>query len=814
MFDTLKLQAYKLQPNLNIELYRYTYPQQWIKSFQKVSFQLNKEKKHMPFKHIKEFLFSWDPDIVYVNDLTNTFRDDTWILSRKPIDETMIIAIFKICLNVTIEKILNLNSREVFTKWFEGLESVDKLERCNQLISLINENGEIHENNMAFEILPRLVYRELKDSPLKVQEKKIPFFVTSEGLLSQPDQLFYEYKNKKYYYSVKIVAQIQTTPHTRMPMLQFKFSISRWMRNTLPIMKDTSNTATYIQMNERLMKLAIINDGKSCYWDKTELEMFKSIYIGHELPNIEELIATPHSFSNVFVAHRFNFGKIATGAGETMKDRELLNNWISQVIKGYVQPMVPVIKGTSVIGQNSKEKIALNLQDSEKIIEVLSKATGRNQLNIEVFYMGKQDKLIEELQRNFLNIFGITEGEIEINDFKITINYSQQNEILSALDKNLKKIERHEQKIQQIASRLNQVTEITMCLVLLPFLMENEKNYYSKNVDPKKAIRAGLATTGRLSQFIDCTFPENVEHRVKVAVLDLLRQLGYVDPFETRKYKTINYDTAISAIHIVNSKDTPYGRTKRAFVYIEREEGQGPIKVECPALWSGKKYYWEASLAFQNIATYEGLKLLKPDRVIRDIKNKIFELSYQKNKPHLLLIFGDGITRVEWPFITDKNLSSTQKKEQYTLKSIWFEKGKENDGLNLDDSNQLRIIRVRNNQEVPDYLTPRNSKGDFQSKTGIFTLDGVFYSIGQKPNDKEYNNTRYASNSKVLMEFPNKTCKVPNMVELYPIHLNPSDDPNEWISLVHNYREFAHQYKGTLQSPILLHMATQLEEYI
>lgn len=816
MFNTIKLQAYKLKPDYTVELYRYNYPQQWVESFQFINTRLGKEKKHMPFKQIKEFLYSWDSNIVYINDLTNTYANSTWILSTKPIDEITVISILKICFDATIEKIKQPYAKEMFQEWLEKLGPVSSLEKKIEIIKLIKENGELEENNLAFDIIPRLVYQKLQNQPLVTEKNKIGFIQTANGLLSKPNELYYVVQNKKMYYSIKITAQIQTTPHQRIPMLQFKFSISRWMDYKLPLNKEsTSRTSTYFSLGERLIKLELVKEGKECYWNPLQEKMYKSVFIGSSLPNVDDLIENPSNYQNIFVSHRLSFGKIFTGAGESMKDRHLLNEWIQEEIPEIIEPLSPTLKSSSIIGQNKKLEIRTNLQDSESLYEILSTVTGRKVLNIEVLYMGNQELLIDTLKKELADLFGVGEGEIHKADFKVNITYRQENEVLSALDSEQKTLERHEKKVNQVQTKLNPVTDLTMCLVLLPFLNEDGSNYYNSKEDPKKAIRAGLATTGRLSQFIDCTAnTSNVEHRVKVAILDALRQLGYIDPFETKKFKTINYQTAISAIHIINFKRTPYGNTNRAFVYIERNAKQGPTFVECPALWKGRKYYWEASLAFQKIPTFEGQKQFKPDRVIRDIKDKIFELSYQKDEAHLLMVFSDGVTRKEWAFITDKNLSTINKKADYTLDSIWFEKGKEAEGLQFDESNQLRIIRVRNNLEVPDYLTPLNDKGDYQSKSGIFTLDGVYYSIGQKPDDKEYNNARYSTNSKLLMEYPNKTCKIPNIVELYPIHLNMSDDPNEWISLVHNYREFAHQYKGTLQAPLLLHMASQLEEYI
>lgn len=814
-FDTLKLQAYALKPNIDVEVYCYYYPEQWVESFQTINMMLGRDKKHLPFKKIKEFLYSWDSNVLYVKDIDRAFTDKQWILSRKPIDESTIIAIFKICLQITIELIQSQYTKEEFENWFKKLEDVSELKSDIQRIPLTTNDGELHENNLAFEVFPRLIYQQLENTPLVLENQNLSFITTDNGMLSEPNALFYETKKRKCNYSIRLVAQIQTIPDKRIPMLQFKFNITRWMNYKLPLKYwNDSNTSVYAHLDNRLVKLEIIKKKGELKWEPAYQEMFKAVYIGQSLPDVEQLAIKPNEIENFYVSHRFEFGNIDVGSGESMRDRHILNEWLSEVLSDYIQSLPPLLKRKSIVHQNKQDKIKENLKNAEKVQKVLASAMGQNQLNFEVYYMGEQEVLIELIKQNFEEILGIGEGELDSEHLKINISYIRQNEMLSSLDSTKKEFERHEMKIKQIQQLIPKARCVTACLVLLPFINEEGQNYYAKEEDPKKAIRAGLATTGRLSQFLDCTNPEAPEHRVKIAIYDLLRQLGYVDPFEANRFKNINYDTAISALHIINYKKTPYGNTKRAIVYIERISNQGPVMVECPALWKGKKYYWEACIAFQEVATAKGYLKFKPERVISDIKNKLYELNYKKEEPHLLLVFSDGVTRKEWPFLSDKNLSSVQKEGLYTLNSIWFEKGKENEGLKIGDDNELRIIRVRNNDEVPDYLLPRKSDGNYESKSGIFSINNVFYSIGTKPNDPTYNPARLQNYSKLLMEKANKSLKFTNLIELYPIHLNKDDNPEEWISLTHNYRNFAHQYRETLQAPLLLHMAKQLEEYI
>ena len=62
----------------------------------------------------------------------------------------------------------------------------------------------------------------------------------------------------------------------------------------------------------------------------------------------------------------------------------------------------------------------------------------------------------------------------------------------------------------------------------------------------------------------------------------------------------------------------------------------------------------------------------------------------------------------------------------------------------------VRIMRIRSNQEVPDYYTGRSEKSteerlQFTSSSGIFQYDDVFWGIHGKPNDPQYTKSFQAS---------------------------------------------------------------------
>ena len=83
----------------------------------------------------------------------------------------------------------------------------------------------------------------------------------------------------------------------------------------------------------------------------------------------------------------------------------------------------------------------------------------------------------------------------------VNITLNRISKILGPLE-GKKQIIRHENRIKDILGSLPMKNNTTACLILLPFKDEQGEIVFETNKDPKKAIRAGFATSGRLTQFI------------------------------------------------------------------------------------------------------------------------------------------------------------------------------------------------------------------------------------------------------------------------------------------------------------------------
>lgn len=803
----MKLQGFYLQPNLKFEYYVLDFPTKWIKGYQNIKNLLGYEKKHIKFKPYEKFLLSHEASLLNVQSLDDAWQSSYWLIATEKISLHRVYAYFIMSLKTVVDQLIDEVKKQFLANWIASLKFEDLGQFYIQKFDLTDEEGYI-SNSIVYKIFPRMVYQQIVNKPLFIENNLYPFLFVEEGIITDPSLL--KYKNSQY--SIKIKASIQTTPSNRKPMVLFKFHITRWMNYKVPTYSwNNANTTVYKKERNRLIRLEAEMSNKHFQWESLTQQFYNNVYDGEPLPDAHEVMMNTKDFQDFFITYRLEFAKKGTivGSGESMRDRELLMQALAERLNPYIAD-IPWIDAKTVKVQRmdkTAQRDLANVERHEETFSVLSKAIGQGKLNLEVYYSG-EPKILNLVKEQLVAIFGVAEGVIDTQDLVMEISYHLSNEVFAPLSDKAEKV-RHEERIKEIGRLVSSTNEVTACLMLIPYKDKQGNPFYSPKADPKRAIRAAFAMKNRLTQFISTSLDDDDTDRVKTAIYDLMRQLGYIDPFEEKKVKEASYNTAMTALHVINKKYTPYGSTKRTMVTVTRLANRGPIMVECPALWDGVIRYWQACLKFQKIATSEGVQALKFLNLPAEIKHKVYSL-YGVKEPHILLVESNGQTRSVWKMITDSNLSEVSRNGDYILNQIWIDDVE--DSLTVKDSGLLRIIRIRGNDEIPDYVTELNDKGNYTSISGIFEFNKVYYSIASRP--KSYSKAYSAEVSKLQQSHVTTDLKFPNMIEIYPIHLKESDNPEEWVSLIHNYRSGAHQYKDVIKKPLLLHLAAKLEEYI
>lgn len=367
---------------------------------------------------------------------------------------------------------------------------------------------------------------------------------------------------------------------------------------------------------------------------------------------------------------------------------------------------------------------------------------------------------------------------------------------------------------RKVAAALPEATDPTACIVALPGAESYKPKGKDDGGDPKRALRIAFAKTGRLTQFIE---PEDSkdspEIRARVAVRDLMRQLGFV-PEPARNSRGI--DTSIPAIglKVYNSGN---GKARASFPYCVRQDMRsGAVTVYCPLLPDGSLPYWRALIEFARLSGSEGF----PDSCKRAngmaLKRMLHGIVRATgDRPELLLVNSYGRIRQRdwWPGISDSGLESGP----LSYGPTGYE-----EPLGLAGS-KLRILRIRSglNGEVPDWFTDEVAAGgaddgtvpNRRDKQGLFKMDGYFLALAPRPGDAQYKwSARGSKYDSPTAAFCEKT------INEYCL-LSPGGEAEALASV--KYAEalrgcMVQLYKNDMRVnlPAPLHLAEQVEEYI
>ena len=117
-------------------------------------------------------------------------------------------------------------------------------------------------------------------------------------------------------------------------------------------------------------------------------------------------------------------------------------------------------------------------------------------------------------------------------------------------------------------------------------------------------------------------------------------------------------------------------------------------------------------------------------------------------------------------------------------------------------------------QEVPDYYTEyseKTSQDSIQhaSTSGVFRFGDAYWGIHARPNDYQYLNSFKESR----IDHPSHRYAEKDMIELYPLQLQPGDEADQWVLYTNALRKIPIQYNQSTVLPLPLHLARALEEY-
>lgn len=815
--------AFMLAPGQSCNLYYLGFPEHWKSVLLDIARKNNprfKDEYGLPTNALKKLVESWMEGVIALAPLKKGSTDDRWLTSCVPYSEKDIQALcelIKVWIKGTyvtlprvsplVKKLASDFCKEIKPDAFLPLQS-------SATVCLTFENGTVSEE--AYQAVPLLAINRLLGKEIVLHGQTLRLcYATKNQLISRP----LSDPNNQHQYSFVFDFSVQTTPPQRKALLLCQMSIRRWVPDALkkdraPILKE--NIKAHIKVGEDKycqVQIAYNYTSKKVDWKEQDKECY-NIWGYESLPSAEAVLMNPAAYAaHTLLPYKngmWGMKEPKIGTGVSVVDKAFLH----QSIFGLLQDCDMVLEQPEATrisrrGQNfSCLRHPQEYTSPETFRQWVKKCVETDEINFEIYGLWQdpvQQELLRQIQVKIEQDFG---PNTPASCLQIHCICKEVGNLADAMPD-----DRKETKIQycdEISDAIGKADAVTACLFVLP-----GQEQYSQG-DPKQVLRNAFARTGRVVQFIT---PEESEGYSKIqnAVYDLYRQLGVVTLLDPTKELPPLANTPCVGMHLCTQVHGIANKARFLPLYVTVNIPDGKTRVYCDAFSKRGVSYREACLEMAKLFWDSNLeqRCVEASRV--PAKQKLIELRnhfYSKEDGVLLVVQSDGTTRAVWSGISDKEIGCYDVIESYCPTEINVGMPKSPYQMSLLDSG-VRIIRIRSNQEVPDYYTDLSEKSteeqlQLAASSGIFQYGDVYWGIHTKPNDSQY--TRSFKDSRI--DHPKQRFAEKDMIELYPLQLQPGDNVENWVFYTNALRRIPIQYNQSLVLPLPLHLAEGLEEYL
>ena len=818
--------AYTLAPSQSCTLYYLGFPEHWKEALLEIARKNNprfKDEYGLPTNALKKLVESWMEGVIALAPLKKGSIDDRWLTSCSPYSEKDIQALCELIkvwvkgtyvtsfraspMALLVKKLASDFCKEIKPDAFLPLQS-------SATVCLTFENGTVSEE--AYQAVPLLAINHLLGKEIILHGQTLQLcYVTKNQLISRP----LSDPNSQHQYSFVFDFSVQTTPPQRKALLLCQMSIRRWVpdalkKNRAPILKENINA--HIKVGEDKycqVQIAYNYTSKKVDWKEQDKECY-NIWGYEALPSAEDVMMDPPAYAaHILLPYKngmWGMKESKIGTGVSVVDKASLH----QSIFGLLQDNDMVLEqpeATRISRRGQNFSCLYNPQEyssSEEFRQWVKKCVETGEINFEIYGLWQdpvQQELLRQIQDKIEQDFG---PNTPTSCLQICCICKEVGNLTDAMPD-----DRKETKIRycdEIEDVIGKADVVTACIFVLP-----GQDQYPQG-DPKQVLRNAFAKTGRVVQFIT---PEESEGYSKIqnAVYDLYRQLGVVTLLNPTKKLPPLAHTPCIGMHLCTQVHGIANKARFLPLYVTVNIPEGKTRVYCDAFSRRGVSYREACLEMAKLFWDSNLeqRCVEASRV--PAKQKLIELKnhfYSKEDSVLLVVQSDGTTRAVWSGISDKEIGCYDVIESYCPTEINVGMPKSPYKMSLLDSG-VRIIRIRSNQEVPDYYTDLSKKSteerlQLTSSSGIFQYGDVYWGIHAKPNDPQYTSSFKASR----IDYPKQRFAEKDMIELYPLQLQPGDTAENWVFYTNALRHIPIQYNQSLVLPLPLHLAEGLEEYL
>ena len=811
--------AYRLSPGQTCTLYYLGFPESWKMTLLDIERKNNprfKDEYGLRTKPLKDLVNSWMDGVIALAPLKKDSRDAHWLTSCYKYSEKdiqVLCSIIKVWVKALyvasprvsplVRKLANDFCDTMDWKALMALQSTDN-------VALTLEDGTVCD--AAYQAIPLLALNHLVGKGITLHGQMLHLcYAGKNQLVSHP----VTDPKSHHQYSFVFDLSVQTTPPERKALLLCQMSIRRWIPSCyskdMPFLSEAINAHIKISEDKYCqIPISYSYTSKQLAWNEQNRECY-NIWGYAPLPPVEAVVRDPADYAEKILLpykngmNGFDASKIGTGV--SVLDKASLYHSISALLGDMIgaQPEAEraTLKGQKLVTYASPQEYA----DAEDFRRWVSKCTETNQITFELYGLWKdasQKKLLEQLQAKIEQDFG---GERE--NFCLKIQYLRKEVGSLADEMPDSKKQTQITRCGELADMLGKADTVTACIFVLP----GQEQYHGG--DPKQVLRNAFAKTGRVVQFITPDGDPN-QNKIENAVYDLYRQLGVVTLLNLNAKQPAFANIPCVGMHLCTQVQGISNKGRFLPMYISVDLLTGKTRVHCDAFAKRTVSYREACLELAQLFWENDLEQRCVEASRAPAKQKLIELKnqyYENDTPVLVVIQADGNTRAVWGGISDKEISEYALTDAYCPAQINVGMPKSPYALALADSG-VRIIRIRSNQEVPDYFTElsrksTDNKPQYSSASGIFKYENVYWGIHARPNDPQYTGSFKASR----IDHPRQRFAEKDMIELYPLQLQPGDDATNWIFYTNALRGIPIQYNQSTVLPLPLHLAKCLEEY-
>ena len=818
--------AYTIKHNQVRKLYYLGFPEKWKKELLVIAQKNNpkfKSEYGLPTNTLKKMIDSWMDGIVSLRPLNAFSNDEEWLAACIPFTEKRITVLFGIIKSwvagtYTSEYRVNPLVCNLARTFISSAKKEDIAVLSSERdVVLSGNDGTVNEE--AYQAIPLIAVNQLLGKNIEVNGTTLHLYYAAKNeLISQP----IEDPKSHHTYSYVFNFSVQTTPPDRHALLLCNMSIRRWVpgrfaKDKAVYSDNAINVHVYVG-GDKYCQIPIyrISKDKGFAWRKQDKECY-------DLWGFEPLIDPADLWEEIeqgkgkyLLPYKngmpsFTITKIGTGV--PVKDKAELYQQILENLNELVdsaKAATPRLVRKSKLPYFESPQEYKTCEDFRKWVTACAET---DRIKFEIYGLSQdpqQALLMDLLEEKLVNDFGYNN---ESSVLSVDIARCEAGDMQTKLidDSKNGKIER----CDEIVDELGSAGGVVACLFVIP-----GAEAYTTGGDPKQVIRNAFAQTGRVVQFI---VPEEegktvTKHKIENAVYDLYRQLGITNLLDVEKAQNHPYaNVRCVGMHIFTQVHGTMNKGRFLPLYVDVDLLKGKTRVHCSAFDNYSVSYREACLEMAKLFWKNDLEQLCVDACRTPAKQKLIELRNKHMDPENKVVFmatADGNSRPLWGGMSDKSIGEYDMLDEYIPKQIDVGAQKAPFYYPLKDSG-VRIVRIRTNMEVPDYITERkgadeSKAAEYSSASGVFKYGKTFWSIAPKPFD-----TRFGySFSRSRIDFPQDDFLEKDMIELYPLQLQQGDDPWGWVRYVNALRQLPIQYSQATVLPLPLHLAKNLSEYL